>query len=185
MTRPKRVNLASVGPSKAKAKISRVLYDQKMEQIAAAVEYCKANNCRGKKALSTGKFPLIKDHKTITRRLDGDIISGQEKAHVSILLPEEEECLVRYAINKARAMQPLKRKPMTDLILNTLKIRKANNKKMKGGRKYMPLSKPALNALKKGRVSKFFWQRFEAKVAKVLGEKRVGHPSNDSSVPLL
>ena len=171
------IYLGSVGSSKAKAKIARVLYNQKMEQIAAAVEYCEANNCRGKKALSTGKFPLVKDHKTIARRLDGDIVPGQEKSHVTILLPEEEECLVRYATNKARAMQPLKRKPMTDLIINTLKIRQANNKKMKGGRKFVKLSIPATNALKKGRVSKFFWQRFEAKFEKVLSQKRVGHTS--------
>ena len=177
MTRPKRVNLGSVGSSKAKAKISRIQYDEKMEQIAAAVRYCEANNCRGKKALSTGKFPLVKDHKTITRRLDGDVVSGQEKSHVSILLAEEEECLVSYAINKARAMQPIKRNAMTDLILNTLRIRKANNKKMKGGRKCVKLSRPALNALRKGRVSKFFWQRFQAKYEKVLREKRVGHTS--------
>ena len=96
---------------------------------------------------------------------------------MSILLPEEEECLVRYATNKARAMQPLKRKPMTDLIMNTLRIRQANNKKMKGGRKFVKLSTPAMNALKKGKVSKFFWRRFEAKFEKVLSQKRVGHTS--------
>ena len=173
----RQVNLGSVGSSKAKAKIARNQYDQKMEQIDAAVKYCVKNKCRGKKALSTGLFPLIKDHKTITRRLDGDVISGNEKLHVSILLPDEEECLVRYALNKARAMQPIRKKAMTQLIVNTLRIRDAANKKIKGGRKFVKLSDVARNAMEKGTVSKFFWQRFDAKFEKILSQKRVGHTS--------
>ena len=169
--------LKIVGSSKAKAVIQRNILDQKTEQIVAAVEYCKVNNCRGKKALSTGLFPLIKDHKTITRRLDGEVISGHEKDHVSILLPEEEEVLVAYALNKSRAMQPLKRQPMNNLIMNILRIRIAANKKLKGGRKRVKLSKPAQDALQKGHVSKYFWLRFDAKFEKILTKKRVGHTS--------
>ena len=169
--------LKVVGASKAKAAIQRNILDQKMDQVAAAVEYCKVNNCRGKKALSTGLFPMIKDHKTITRRLDGEVISGHEKDHVSILLPEEEEVLVTYALNKSRAMQPLKRKDMNDLIMNILRIRVAANKKLRGGRKCVKLSKPAQDALQKGHVSKYFWLRFDAKFGKVLTKKRVGHTS--------
>ena len=149
--------------SKANEKVLRVKYDAKLKQIEEAVQYCRDNNCRGKKALSTGRFPLIKDHKTITRRLDGSIVHGTEKLHVSILLPNEEECLVNYARNKARAMQPLTRKMMAELVLNTLRIRQALNRKAKGGRKYTKLSPNAHNALVKGKLSKFFWQRFEAK----------------------
>ena len=91
MAKPKRVKCELVLSCKSKAsqKIARVLYDQKQEQIVDAVEYCKLNKCRGKKALSTGKFPLVKDHKTITRRLDGDVVHDHEKSHVSILLPEK------------------------------------------------------------------------------------------------
>ena len=168
--------LKNVSRSKAKAQVERNLYDQKLQQIEAAVKYCKENNCRGKKALATGKFDLIKDHKTITRRLDGEVKSGYEKAHVSILLPEEEDCLVQYAINKARAMQPLKRKKMTEMILNILRIRVAANKKM-GGRKRVKLSRPALEALNKESIGQYFWMRFDAKYNKVLTRKRIGHTS--------
>ena len=169
--------LKNVGASKAKAQVQRKLYEQKLEQIEAAVKYCKENNCRGKKALATGQFPLIRDHKTITRRLDGEVKSGYEKAHVSILLPEEEDCLVNYAINKARAMQPMKRSKMNEMIMNILRIRVAANKKMGGGRRREKLSRSAHEALKKGKVGQFFWMRFEAKFQKVLTRKRVGHTS--------
>ena len=82
-----------------------------------------------------------------TVKLDSKTIFNCLVYFVSILLAEEEECLLSYAINEARAMQPIKRNAMTDLILNTLRIRKANNKKMKGGRKCVK-SRPALNALR-------------------------------------
>ena len=156
-----RIQLRSSGSSRAKAKVSRGHYNEKMRQIGEAVKYCKENNCKGKMALSTGNFPLIKDHKTIARRLNGDIIHGNEKLHVSILLPEEEDCLVRYAKNKARAMQPLYRKDMNDIVMNILRVRVAANKKLKSGRKYVKLSKVATDALEKGKVSRYFWERFD------------------------
>ena len=162
--------------SRANEKVLRTQYNAKQRQIEEAVKYCKENNCKGKKALSSGLFPLIKDHKTITRRLEGSVVHGNEKIHLSILLPHEEECLVNHAKNRARAMQPITRKGMTDLIMNTLRIRQAANKKAKGGRKYAKLSSNALKALSKGKLSKFFWQRFEAKYDS-LTKKRIGHTS--------
>ena len=149
-----RISLRCGGGSRAKANVARGNYNEKMKQIENAIMYCQENNCKGKKALSTGQFPLIKDHKTITRRLDGDVVHGSEKLHVSILLPSEEECLVNFAKNKARAMQPLKRNDMNRLITNMLRMRQAANKKLKGGRKYAKLSDIAVNVLAKGKVIK-------------------------------
>ena len=56
----------STGSRKLQTLVAREKYNEKMKQIEDAVKYCKENNCRGKQALSTGRFPLIKDHKTIT-----------------------------------------------------------------------------------------------------------------------
>ena len=177
MVKPKfspRVILTS--NSKAKASISRKSYDEKQKQIEEAVKFCKENDCKGKKALATGNFPLIKDHKTITRRLSGKVIHGNEKQSVSILLPSEEECLVRYAKNKSRAMQPLRRADMNKIIMNILRVRQAANKKLKGGRKFIKLSNVAVHALEKGEVGNFFWQRLDAKHDD-LTRKRVGRTS--------
>ena len=45
-------------------------------QMSDAVQYCQDNNCRGYAALQTGRFPLIKDPRTVNKRLD-----GYSKAH--------------------------------------------------------------------------------------------------------
>ena len=57
---------------------------KRMSQIDEAVAYCKENSCRGKKALNSGLFPSIGCHKTINRRLDGEITTGREKQHCSL-----------------------------------------------------------------------------------------------------
>ena len=44
---------------------------QKENQIEEIVKWCKENNKRGQAALKRGMFPLIKDHGTMDRRLDG------------------------------------------------------------------------------------------------------------------
>ena len=98
--------------SKAKAEVNRKNYNEKLKQIEDAVKYCKENNCKGKSALKTGLFPLIKDHKTISQRLNGEVIHGEEKTTQSILTVQEENLLVMFAKNKCRAMQPLSRKSM-------------------------------------------------------------------------
>ena len=36
------------------------------QQLVEAVEYCKTNNCKGKKAKSSGLFPLVNDHRTLS-----------------------------------------------------------------------------------------------------------------------
>ena len=64
---------------------------------------------------------------------------------------------------------------MNHVILNILRVRKAANKKMKGGRKFIKLSKVATATLEKGKVGKFFWQRFDAKYES-LARKRVVIP---------
>ena len=65
---------------------------------------------------------------------------------------------------------------MNKVIMNILNVRKAANKKFKGGRKHSKLSKVAVTALEKGKVGRFFWQRFDAKYSSLV-RKRVGHTS--------
>lgn len=105
--------------SKAKAEVNRKNYNKKLKQIEDAVKYCKENNCKGKSALKTGLFPLIKDHKTISQRLNGEVIHGEEKTAQSILTVQEENLLVQFAKNKCRAMKPLSRKSMNIVIQNS------------------------------------------------------------------
>ena len=69
-----------------------------------------------------------------------------------------------------------------DVLYKEMSLRKhdlhplALNWRAKGGKKYTKSSPNAHNALLKGQLSKFFWQRFEAKYDS-LTKKRVGYTS--------
>lgn len=161
MGKPTSIRIKLRSSDKASATIIRRNYKEKQNQIKQAVTYCEIHNCRGKQALKTGYFPLIKDHKTITRRLNGEVIHGEEKVAQSILLPSEEKSLVEFVKAKCRAYQPLGRRDMNGYIMNILKLRKHCNKTLKG-RRMKALSTSARNAVSKGKVSLHFWRRFDA-----------------------
>ena len=62
---------------------SKILKDQQKareEQLANAVLYCQENNCRGFTAVKSGLFSLIKDCRTVNKRLGGGSI-GDEKEY--------------------------------------------------------------------------------------------------------
>ena len=71
--------------SKCKAEINRKNYLEKQKHILAAVTYCLENDCKGKKA-----FPLVKDHKTITRRLDGEYSWRRTVIAINISAPRRK-----------------------------------------------------------------------------------------------
>ena len=136
--------------TKAEAQVYRSSITRKEQQIKAAVDWCKENGKRGKAALNTGNFPLIKNRGTIDRRLDGKV-KNAKKEHLRILLPEEERQIVDYIKNKNRAHQGLSKKQVSELIIDILKIRHHINMKSKGGRKFAKLSTNAKNVISKGR----------------------------------
>ena len=72
------------------------------------------------------------------------------------LLTEEENILVQSIKNKSLAPQLAKRKDLKKVTIQMLKLRAATNKKMKVGRKYIPLSRTAKTALSNGHVCELF-----------------------------
>ena len=116
-----------------------------------AVQWCEENGKSGYSAWKTGLFPLVKSYKTIDKRLNGTVKTGEEKAYCSILIQEEENCLVNYVKNKNRAYQGINKASLTKIILDVLKIRQYLNKSKKGGRIYKKLNRNAKNALMTGR----------------------------------
>ena len=158
--------------SKFEHKIKQRSMDMKERQLQLAVSYCKENNCRGFAAISEGICPDIKDQRTINRRLDGKVTTGKEKQYCRILTNEEEDILVKFIKNKNRALQPVNRKELNKVIIQMLKLRDATNK-MKGGRKYIPLSPAAQTAVLKGDPGRFVWMRFDKKH----GDITCKHPS--------
>ena len=88
--------------NQAEARVARKKISSKESQLNEAVIWCKQNKARGYPAIKSGLFPFIKNRRTIDKRLDGKIITGQEKNYCSILLPDEEATLVQYVINKNR-----------------------------------------------------------------------------------
>ena len=96
------------------ASSDRILHDSKVKkqnQLSKAVKYCLENNCKGYKAIESGLFPLIKDPRTINRRLPIEMQSkkakpaieeGEEKSYCTILTKDEETTLVAYFKNRNR-----------------------------------------------------------------------------------
>ena len=81
--------------TKAEAAVYKKNITRKEQQIAAAVEWCQEIFERGRAALKTGMFPLIKERGTIDRRLDGKVKNAKKK-HLRVLLPAEEKEIVQF-----------------------------------------------------------------------------------------
>ena len=102
-------NLKIKPSSKSKASLLHTQKQQRERQLKAAVIYSRENNCKGYTAVKSGLFPLIKDNRTINKRLDGGTI-GDEKEYCSVLTKSEEHSLVRFVKNRNRCLQPINRK---------------------------------------------------------------------------
>ena len=169
--------------SLAHKKIHQKSVAAKKEEILAAVQFCKDNNCRGYKALSTGDFPLIKSHNTINNHLDGKVPPpNQCEDYCKVISFEEEELLVETMINKNRACQSFNRKDATRFMISMLKIRRTINQKVKSGRRYKVLSPASKRLLEKGDSVvlpklRHFWERFDSKHLKRIKKKRRGSKS--------
>ena len=97
----------------AEAKVARKKITAKEEQLKAAVEWCGEHNVRGYSAVKSGLFPLVKNRRTIDKRLDGVIVTGKEKEYCSILTVEEEELIVNFVKNKNRSYQGVNKSDLT------------------------------------------------------------------------
>ena len=144
--------------SKAKDKVNRVKISERNKQLDAAVQWCKEHNCRGYAAINSGLFPLIKDRRTINNRLDETVATGNEKHYCRILTIEEETSIVRHIKNSNRCFQGLSKVELTKLILDVLRVRDFANKKLKGGRGFIRLSKNAKDALERNKLGRSFWR---------------------------
>ena len=88
--------------NKAKSSVIRDNINMRNCQLEDAVMWCQENNKRGWAAINSGMFPMIKDLRTINKRLDGVIVTGKEKEYCSIFTVEEEESIVGHIKNKNR-----------------------------------------------------------------------------------
>lgn len=168
--------------TKAKAIVHAAKTSEKEKQLQAAVEYCMLNKKRGYSAIKNGICPLISDARTINARLDGKSkINFKKRQDSSILTLDEERCLVRFILNKNRACQGISRGEITNVVHDILILRKKVNKTLKGGRKYIPLSRNAQNFLQKNKLSKSFWRTLEVN-NKCLTRKRQGSASSKRAV---
>ena len=86
--------------NKSSCKFLRDVIEMKNKQLEEAVEWCRISNKRGWVAINSGKFPLIKDLRTINKRIDDVIVTGNEEEYSSIFTKKEEESLVCYIRNK-------------------------------------------------------------------------------------
>ena len=172
----KPVNRRLTNPNNnAEAKVARKRTSEKEEQLISAVRWCHEHDVRGYSAIKSGLFPLVKNRRTIDKRLDGKVITGSEKVYCSILTPDKEESVVTYIKNKNRSYQGVNKADLTKVILNVLKVRQHANRKS-GGRSYQKLSENACNALRSGKLSRSFWRRWNAKHSDI-ALKRQGNVS--------
>ena len=135
--------------------------DAKKKEIAEAVDYCRKNKCKGYKAISALNLQYCKDPRTINAHLEKDFEAGKER---QILTDQEERWLVRFLINKNRACQGLNETQVSGVVLNILRVRKENNRRLRHGgwEKKTPLSENAKQALESEKVSRSFFRRLRA-----------------------
>ena len=146
------------------------------KQLREAAEYCIENKVKGYAALSTGLFPLIKDPRTINRRIADmpgkkKLITGQEKSYCKMLTEQEEKTLVKYLINRNRCRQGVSEKEAEGIVLNILRTREAVN--TKGGRKFIALSGVAKACLQKKTFNtRKFFERLKANYPELKSKKK-------------
>ena len=75
-----KLNLRIKSSSKSNCSILKKQQRTREKQLKDAVKYCIDNGVKGYKAISSGMFPLIKDPRTINKRLDG-YNTGSEKEY--------------------------------------------------------------------------------------------------------
>ena len=97
-------------------------------RIKPASKYCIERKCKGYQTASTRLFPLIKDLRTINRRLEDSeknkkILTGEEKSYCKILTKMEETSLVNYLLNRNRCRKAVSEKQTEGLVLNILRTR--------------------------------------------------------------
>ena len=144
--------------SKEKVQILKEHRSLKDDQLRKAIQFCHDNNCHGWKAVMSGQFPLIKDERTVNKRLDGLLGVGDEKEHCQVLTNLEEKTIVAHIQNRNRSLNPMGHKVVTELIFRCLQVRKHIRQKSHG-RVGKALSDRSTNALQKGKLSKSFWKR--------------------------
>ena len=171
--------------SLAQRKINQQRVTAKKEQISAAVQFCKDNSCRGFKALSSGRYPLVKSPNTINNQLDGVTPPPRHsKDYCSVITIDEEDTLVQTIVSKNRANQSFTRKDAIRFIVSMLKTRQKVNQSAKSGKALSPAAKRLLEKHDSGVLPKKgdlrrFWERFYMK-----HEERI-KDSNISSVTQL
>ena len=146
--------------NKAGAAIDAKIHRSRRASMEEALEYCRVNHCSAVAALNTGKFPGV-NRVSLWRRLNGKVQHGKEREYCRILTSDEENSLVNYIKNCNRAYQPLNRKTVTQVIINILIAREANNKRLRY-RNCTKLSDHARNVIKNQRLGRRFWTRFLA-----------------------
>ena len=88
--------------NKSRCNVLRDVIEMKSKQLEEAVEWCRINNKHGWAAINSGKFPLIKDLRTINKQINGVFVTGNEKEYCSIFTKDEEKLLVCYIRSKNR-----------------------------------------------------------------------------------
>ena len=88
--------------NKSRCNVLRDVIEMKSKHLEEAVEWCQINYKRGWAAINSGKFPQVKDLRTINKRIGGVIVTGNEQEYCSIFTKDEEESLVCYLRNKNR-----------------------------------------------------------------------------------
>ena len=146
--------------NKAGAKIDAKIHRARQAALDDALQYCKDNECSASAAIATGLFTNV-SRLSLWRRLTGAVKHGRERDYCRILTSAEESTLVDIIKNCNRCYSPLNRKDVTKLIINILKVRKENNKRLRS-RNCTKLSTNAQRVLETNSLGRRFWTRFQA-----------------------
>ena len=104
--------------NQAEATIKYVMEQDREEKMSDSVQSCKFYWKHGYLALLTRKFLLIKSKTMIKKWFDRKVVGGDEKQHLRILIPDEEQIIAQYVRNKNCVCLRIGRKKQAKFITN-------------------------------------------------------------------
>ena len=104
--------------NQAEATIKYVIEQDRGEKMSDSVEWSKFYWKHGYLALLTRKFMLIKSKTMVKKWFDRKVVVGDEKQHLRMLIPDEEQIIAQYTRNKNCVYLRIGRRKQVKFIIN-------------------------------------------------------------------
>ena len=138
--------------------------------LERAATWCKANNKKARCREVTAEFPNV-SQSALRRRLEQKVVIGKANEAKMLRTYDEEDQLVRWLRQCKAGGQPKKRTQISAKIVHFLKLRRAQNRRLKHGRARVKFSPATTKTLVRGEVSALWFVDFFARNSHRLSSK--------------